>query len=127
MSENVEIDLMVAKIEGYKTKIVPYGKYMGTDKEEIEGYSVHLDPPETDDFGPIPYSPSSNWEQGGPIIDKITGIKIQECKNSTINTKYEVSIQHNDNFFVAFGPTILIAAMLCYIKLKNGVQYGKES
>lgn len=58
------------------------------------------------------YEPSTNWSQGGPIIEW-----------------EEISVQPNGDHWIAFdcswliystGPTSLVAAMRCYVASKLG-------
>lgn len=70
---------------------------------------------------PFDYHPSSNWAQGGPIIER-----------EKIDTYYgekgwwQAVAETNDVF--AFGTTPLIAAMRCYVasKLGDEVQLPEE-
>ena len=52
------------------------------------------------------YSPSTNWAQGGAIIER-EGLTITHQQN-------QWAAQTDDDLF-AFGPTPLIAAMRCYV------------
>lgn len=58
------------------------------------------------------FSPSTNWAQGGPIIERLNG--------------HHLKIWQGD--WGAFGPTPLIAAMRCYVasKLGDEVEIPKE-
>ena len=57
------------------------------------------------------YSPSTNWAQGGAIIER-EGLTITHQQN-------QWAAQTDDDLF-AFGPTPLIAAMRCYVASKLG-------
>lgn len=60
----------------------------------------------------VNFAPSTNWSQGGPIIER-EGISVGKCDQwgafATPDT--EEGMQ---------GPTILIAAMRCYVASKFG-------
>ena len=62
------------------------------------------------------YSPSTDWAQGGPIIERE---KICPCPSD-----HPVGERWNATDFsghvTAFGPTPLIAAMRCYVASKLG-------
>lgn len=58
------------------------------------------------------YTPSTNWAQGGPIIERE---KIELGRTQT-----EWRAQRYDVHCVAYGPTPLIAAMRCYVASKLG-------
>ena len=55
------------------------------------------------------YSPSTQWAQGGPIIERAR----LELHNATDRSGEWVA--HSDFQIYAFGPTPLIAAMRCYV------------
>jgi hypothetical protein len=57
------------------------------------------------------YSPSTNWAQGGPIIER-EGITLTHQQT-------QWAAQTDDDVF-AYGPTPLIAAMRCYVASKLG-------
>ena len=57
------------------------------------------------------WTPSTDWAQGGPIIER-EGLTITHQQN-------QWAAQTDDDLF-AFGPTPLIAAMRCYVASKQG-------
>lgn len=72
------------------------------------------------DFGIDGYSPSTDWAQGGPIIE-----------NEEINLwtdGYAAWEATKPGFWQEWGPTPLIAAMRCYVgtKLGNEVEVPDE-
>jgi hypothetical protein len=73
----------------------------------------------THDEAPLEYSPSTDWAQGGPIIER-EGLTITHQQN-------QWAAQTDDDLF-EFGPTPLIAAMRCYVasKLGDGVELPEE-
>jgi hypothetical protein len=62
-----------------------------------------------------PYEPSSNWSQGGPIIERegIATVYVTEDDIEAWEAAHPSG--HTD-----FGPTPLIAAMRCYVASKLG-------
>lgn len=70
------------------------------------------------------FSPSTNWAQGGPIIER-DGIAV-DCKRND-NGKIEEWEAYNEaagdenwDANVSYGPTPLIASMRCYVSTKLG-------
>jgi hypothetical protein len=90
------LDWMVAKCEGKE--------------EEFRNY--------TGNFCDSMYTPSTDWDQGGPIIERenITGLQ-KSWHLKTGEVLWHCFID-NGNFQV--GPTPLIAAMRCYVASKLG-------
>ena len=83
------LDWAVAKCEGYRLDLVPEGTY----------------------------TPSTNWSQGGPIIER-EGFCIQPFSGG-----WECFVAHRlfeDDHHHSKGPTPLIAAMRCYVASKLG-------
>ena len=58
------------------------------------------------------YHPSTDWAQGGPIIER------EEI--NILNQNRIVAWQRGRETFGAGGPTTLIAAMRCYVAIKLG-------
>ena len=68
------------------------------------------------------YTPSSDWAQGGPIIER-EGISLIP------NQPWTAELENNDFFIISEnGHTPLIAAMRCYVVSKLGevVEVPKE-
>jgi hypothetical protein len=66
-----------------------------------------------------PVSPSTNWAQGGPIIER-EKIRLN-CGDGTWGVAEGVwEAAHPRNIYVSFGPTPLVAAMRCYVASKLG-------
>ncbi len=59
------------------------------------------------------YKPSTNWAQGGPIIER-EGIDLKRITDALWDAH-----MNNVNFYED-GPTPLIAAMRCYVASKLG-------
>ena len=62
------------------------------------------------------YEPSSNWAQGGPIIEREIA-KIERFSDALWEA---TAFTKNAQDFVQSGPTPLIAAMRCYVASKMG-------
>lgn len=66
------------------------------------------------------YEPSTNWGQGGPIIERIKGLEFKHWLESPPESRCEAHIHNYEGDWVEFGPTPLIAAMRCYVASKLG-------
>ena len=69
------------------------------------------------------YSPSTSWEQAGPLIERecIATYASGACSVSPKNPDYWVAeILDTSEILTQYGPTPLIAAMRCYIASKLG-------
>lgn len=80
---------------------------------------------------PYPSGPrkfSTDWSQGGPLIDKMGGFELKVWLESKPETKCEAHIHNYDGNWIVFGPTPLVAAMRCLVasKLGDTVQVPKE-
>jgi hypothetical protein len=67
--------------------------------------------------GPRGYAPSTDWSQGGPIIER------EKMSLSQFNTKTSELLWSASAFYVrrwAWGTTPLIAAMRCLVVSKMG-------
>ena len=113
------LDWAVAMAEGYKqdteshlTIISPRGVFTSG---RIRGAS--------EGFG---FRPSTNWDQGGPLIDKHNGGLHYEAHLADANFRY--SSGPGRTGFWCYGPTALIAFCRGLVKAKLGdtVQVPKE-
>jgi hypothetical protein len=98
------LDWAVAKCESYPVSM------------SKTGYLIFCDP--LIQCGPrgTQYSPSTNWAQGGPIIER-------ERITSRVDTRGGRWVSFLDGGKVTWrmvGPTPLIAAMRCYVASKLG-------
>ena len=70
---------------------------------------------------PVSYSPSTEWAQGGPIIERealnIVGYDAHDADKLWEARRYafDGTLLHNE-----YGPTPLVAAMRCYVASKLG-------
>ncbi len=65
------------------------------------------------------FSPSTNWAQGGPIIDRLMRDGLKLSGNTALPSD-PTSCQAQINAIVSAGPTPLIAALRCYVEFKLG-------
>jgi hypothetical protein len=65
------------------------------------------------------YTPSTDWSQGGPIIER-EWLDVTPWPNESDEELRWHCEQHDSIECVAFGPTPLIAAMRCYVASKLG-------
>ena len=63
---------------------------------------------------------STDWSQGGPIIEREELSSVREYYNSDDWTAYMPSHVRDDSAAFGYGPTPLIAAMRCYVASKLG-------
>jgi hypothetical protein len=72
------------------------------------------------------YHPSTNWAQGGPIIEREVITLIHPRWDGWTAHKYDDRIE--DESYTLDGPTPLIAAMRCYVasKLGDDIEIPKE-
>lgn len=83
--------------------------------------------------GTMAYSPSTNWAQGGPIIERESIDTFTEKKSYHDSWLASVARYQNAKKLVGwrihqYGPAPLIAAMRCYVasKLGDAVQIPTE-
>lgn len=83
-------------------------------KKYSEGYILYSLPAST-----IPLEYSSNWAQGGPIIER-EGMYL--CKTPRPSSEWNEAWMATDSTgqITEFGTTPLIAAMRCYVASKFG-------
>jgi hypothetical protein len=93
------LDWAVAKCEGL---LLPDGGNLQIFNKQLRAHPAKL--------GTL-YTPSTDWSQGGPIIER-EGITLTHQAD-------QWSAQTDDDLF-AYGPTPLIAAMRCYVASKLG-------
>lgn len=101
------LDWAVAKCEAYPVKLSKTGFLIFTDP------LIQCGPRGTR------YSPSTNWSQGGPILERErVGFEL-----STSRVEAYLLVRKNRKLtkgFVHYGPTHLVAAMRCYCCSKLG-------
>jgi len=87
-------------------------KCEGIDLFETEGWVY-------DDDGRRPYIPSTNWAQGGPIIEREKISIMEEC-NGTWMGSIGGCTDLDMPLYQEHGPTPLIAAMRSFVESKLG-------
>ena len=65
------------------------------------------------------YTPSTNWSQGGPIIER-EGIGLDQYADYPRWQAFTPAPEQQSGQAVCNGPTPLIAAMRCYVASKMG-------
>lgn len=107
------LDFAVAKCENVSVGKVP---------QEPHGFLETAWHPVTkwEDAGEI-YTPSTNWSEGGPIIER-EEISTVRCRISRGPVFWEACVGFEDEpgHALEVGPTPLIAAMRCYVASKLG-------
>jgi hypothetical protein len=112
------LDWAVAKCESYPVSM------------SKTGYLIFCDP--LIQCGPrgTQYSPSTNWAQGGPIIER-EGISVAydvELSQAEGSEYWATIYAVDSGDGRIYGPTPLIAAMRCYVasKLGDDIEIPKE-
>jgi hypothetical protein len=120
--EGKALDWAVAKCEGVA---VAY--------DRMNGWWETSDPQYAEPNDPEVFNPSTDWAQGGPIIER-EGIALDQWRSSGRIESWVAQVIYPDKEIdgVAFaevnGATPLIAAMRCYVasKLGDEVEIPKE-
>jgi len=66
------------------------------------------------------HSPSTDWLQGGPIIEQMRGIKLKSGRNPKAPCYAHIVGYNGVERWHQTGKTLLIAAMRCYVASKLG-------
>lgn len=66
---------------------------------------------------PVEYSPSTDWAQGGPIIERET-ISMHHTDSAVNGEEWMACLSSGEG--LQYGATPLIAAMRCYVASKLG-------
>lgn len=118
------LDWAVAKAQG-REEIRIFGRTCPMDRGWIE---VRFNPEPR--AGTARFDPSTNWSQGGPIIEHIKGFALKHWleSESEPETCYGAHILNHEGYWAQLGPTPLIAAMRCFVtsKLGDKVDIPKE-
>ena len=69
-------------------------------------------------WGTRKYPPSTDWAQGGPIIERERISIIDSDSGEEWNAMYRFTLVADDEYWS--GPTPLIAAMRCFVATKLG-------
>lgn len=118
--QGVALDWAVAKAEGLRVRRDPMGFRSGSESGywlwEESGQKLKR-------YGLIgrEYSPSTKWEQGGPIADELRELSRYRFSVESEDGGVCVLSQPTESLsFVGRGETMLIAAMRCYVASKLG-------
>jgi hypothetical protein len=110
----INLDWAVAKCEGREQALEKNKMGSLSFDAGIHPYMADLDKP----WRFQGYSPSTDWKQGGPIIERN---RIYVTPNSSNEGwRSYVLIGRGGIAWSYFGPTFLIAAMRCYVGSKLG-------
>ena len=101
------LDWAVAKAKGKTVFISKQGKLMAANYGDFNPK-----------HGAPWWNPSTNWSQGGPIIER-EGIYLARS-TLTDDYKWGANIYTEFRQYGEYGPTPLIAAMRCYVSSKLG-------
>lgn len=105
------LDWAVAKCEGEK-----YGPPTFRVHQNSKGATVYLNAGMQQSG--IPYRPSTDWAQGGPIIER-DGMHV-DCLRQGKAPVWEAWPYASGTKHIQQGPTPLIAAMRCFVASKLG-------
>jgi len=110
----VQLDWLVAKCEGHTVEMWHKYKHLRTPQQELVSLGVSVG--ECDEFGLVGYSPTSEWSQGGPIIER-EGINVYQMHDGTWQANLDYGMIDEA---IYHGPTPLIAAMRCFVASELG-------
>ena len=136
----IQLDWMVATAEGHSIVHVPGRgacRFLGVQVRNARGgyelmplrLSATLKMAQGADYPGVFFSgtqywcPSTNWAQGGPIIErKFIELNVMACGQSrtTFDTWLATISREDEDNVEASGPAPLIAAMRCYVASKLG-------
>jgi hypothetical protein len=89
------------------------------DKTIVNSHKVRTWSVQSPHGEPVWYSPSSDWTQGGPILEH-ERIDCDAWKNGM---GWNASTYHTAEYYAEMpGATLLIAAMRCYVASKFGTE-----
>jgi hypothetical protein len=68
------------------------------------------------------YSPTNNWAQGGPIIERecICIARLDPQEDEFGNRSNDFWVAHIDGVYCRYGVSAIVAAMRCYVASKLG-------
>ena len=97
---NVDLNLLVAKAEGYDCALLNKGKTVGINRNNVVDY----------------FDPADNWGWGGPIVER-----------EEINLETHANVEEWDKWTAysrihglsKTGPTPLVAAMRLFVAIKQ--------
>lgn len=103
------LDWMVAKCEGITPyAFVEHDHGQGAHRALGRWCGIHVSP-----SGHTVFAPSTNWSQGGPIIEReVIGLEAPNCERGWVA---QIGMNYEQE-----GSTPLIAAMRCFVASKLG-------
>ena len=121
----IQINWAVAQAEGDRVFRPRLGRpddwdgaaYRAGDTSD-ERWIVRAQVPNVGWFADYAYNPSTNWALGGPIIERENIGVICQYPESKSRCVYRYTPDEEELYY--FGPTVLIAAMRCYVASKLG-------
>jgi hypothetical protein len=117
----------VAQAEGDKVYRPRLGRPSDWDKEAYlkdgsdDRWVVRVQNPRVAHFVDWTYAPSTDWMQGGPIIER-EGINLDNYAKNPQWSAWTPAPERDSGEAQAYGPTPLIAAMRCYVASKLGAE-----
>lgn len=113
-----QLNILVAKKEGYTVEEYRSGHRIRDKDNDVVAF---IGPHNATSLSN--YSPVTNWAQGGPIIER-ERIDLRHCQNGIGNHMVMAEIRANSDITeprlaMAWGNTDLIAAMRCFVSLKQ--------
>lgn len=103
---NTQLDWMVGKCEG-----INIVSSLKRHQAKPDDYILFFDSIERNNNSQDIYAPTTNWSQGGPIIDRGL-IEFRKTNTGLLASYHEGATW--------FGPTHLVAAMRCFVASKLG-------
>jgi Protein of unknown function (DUF2591) len=115
------LDYWIAHAHGYAVRI------NGDQAEALACRSESVDGPDKCCWKS--FAPSTDWAQGGPIIERIGigVVKFYEPKDGPVIPGFEWAALSLDDSIRMDGPTPLIAAMRAYVASKFGEEVPDEA
>lgn len=112
------LDWAVAKANGFAVQVRPYAEFCNASTGHKVKARYHRVWCEFD--GDLEeYSPSADWSQGGPLIEKYA-VKVEHFPGETIASKANARIAMNRTAYWQSGPTPLVALCRAIVAAKLG-------
>lgn len=112
------LDWAVAKANGFAVQVRPYAEFCNASTGHKVKARYHRVWYEFD--GDLEeYSPSADWSQGGPLIEKYA-VKIKHFPGETIASKANARVAMNRTAYWQSGPTPLVALCRAIAAAKLG-------
>ena len=126
----VQLNWMVAMAEGDRVYRPRIGRPDDWDREAYlrdgsdNRWVVRVQNPKVAHYVDWTYSPSRNWMEGGPIIERegisLTSYLAEEDPYWIGSVECQYKNFNATAYYEEYGPTPLIAAMRCYVASKLG-------